>query len=282
MRRMATRRRRRGGLVGLSAGALALALTLGEPRTIRRAPVPPVAAPAVQPDSGGWALRAGGWFIRVDGAEVELPSLAELTQPPVQIRGPQPLSPYDHLIAYHAEQQGLDWRLVAALIFEESRFDPEAVSDKGAYGLMQVRPIAAAAVGAREFSAPSDNIRTGARYLRQLSDLFADSPGRDRLALVLAAYNMGPAHMHDAQGLARRFGYSPTIWYESMELVLPLLEQERLSQHLPHGYANGSLTAAYVNRILDRYDAYRRQFGSQPFDPGDEPEEDRTESSPSG
>lgn len=187
-------------------------------------------------------------------------------------RGPQPLSPYDQLIAYHAEAEGLDWRLIAAVIFEESRFAADAVSDAGAVGLMQVRPIAAAAVGSRAFAAPNDNIRTGARYLRHLSEEFRESTGRDRLGLVLAAYNMGPSHVHDAQMLARRVGYEPNIWHESMALVLPLLQHAPLCERLPKGCARGRDTVAYVRRILQRYDEYRGRFGTRAadLDEGDE------------
>ena len=225
-----------------------------------------VAAPASAAGARTWSLRTDGWTIRVDGAEVEVPSLAQQTRPVIRPRGPQPLSPYDFLIAHHAEAEGLDWRLVAALIFEESRFDPEAVSDAGAVGLMQVRPVAAAAVGARAFSAPSDNIRTGARYLRQLSETFNAAAGRERLALVLAAYNMGPAHVRDAQLVARRVGYEPAVWRESMALVLPLLEQPQLCQRLPNGCAKGAATVTYVERILQRYDEYRRRYGMRLVD----------------
>ncbi len=216
-----------------------------------------------------WSLRANGWYIRVDGAEVDVPSLAEQTQPAARrppAAGPQSLSPYDRLIVRHARALGLDWRLVAALIYEESRFIPDAVSDKGAYGLMQVRPSAAASVGSEHFKAPADNIRTGARYLKQLSEMFGDAHGRDHLALVLAAYNMGPGHLRDAQQLARRFRYDPDVWHGSMDLVLPLLEQmpycDTRRDVLPNGCAQGSATVAYVDRVLKRYDAYRRRFGA--------------------
>ena len=260
---------------------VALALSPRLPRRLEPESAPdgsPAAASAQPPAATGraWSLRTGGWTIRVDGAEVEVPSLAQQTRPVIRPRGPQPLSPYDLLIAHHAQVEGFDWRLIAALIFEESRFDPEAVSDAGAIGLMQVRPIAAAAVGSHAFSAPSDNIRTGARYLRQLNERFADAIGRDRLALVLAAYNMGPAHVRDAQLIARRVGYDPALWHESMALVLPLLEQPQLCERLPNGCAQGGATVAYVERILTRFDDYRRQYGARLIDDDNDDDDDET------
>jgi membrane-bound lytic murein transglycosylase MltF len=209
---------------------------------------------------GSWSLRVGGWVIRAEGAGAGAPSLDEQTRPLIRIREPQQLSPYDHLIIHHAEAEGLDWRLVAAIISEESDFDPEATSQRGAYGLMQVRPIAAEAVGSRHFKTPSDNIQAGSRYLKQLGDRFGGAHGRDRLALALAAYNMGPGHVRDAQTLAARYGFEANVWRDSMELILPLLENQVIHRQLANGYAQGSTTVSYVNRVLQRYDVYRRDF----------------------
>jgi len=217
------------------------------------APRAPVARP------GAWLLRAGGWYIRVDGAEVPVPSLLEQTASPPRASLGITISPFDRLIAYHANAEGFDWRLIAALIFEESHFDPASRSDKGAVGLMQVRPIAAEAVGAVQFQAPADNVQTGVRYLRQLDEMFHAVNGRDRLAIILAAYNVGPGHIRDAQTLARTFGYDPNRWQDALELMLPLLEQPSVYQWLPEGYAKGSETVAYVHRILERYEHYKRE-----------------------
>jgi membrane-bound lytic murein transglycosylase F len=205
-----------------------------------------------------WALRTGGWYIRLDGAEIDIPSVEEQTAAPPRASLAVSLSPFDHLIVHHAKAEGFDWRLIAALIFEESRFNPSSRSDKGAYGLMQVRPIAAEAVGAESFTAPDDNVKTGVRYLRQLDEIFHEAQGRDRLRLVLAAYNVGPGHVRDAQLLARRFGYNPNRWEDGIDLMLPLLEQPAIYEELPYGYAKGRDTVTYVERILERYQQYKR------------------------
>src|SRR5574337_1031749 len=144
-----------------AAGALSRSI---HPQTPMAPPseVAPVSAPAVAPVTERphtWLVRTGGWYIRVDGADVPIPSFDELTTLPRRV--PEPvhdvlgtLSPFDDLIARHARAEGFDWRMVAALIYEESHFDPDRQSDKGAQGLMQVRPIAAEDVGATAFSAP--------------------------------------------------------------------------------------------------------------------------------
>jgi soluble lytic murein transglycosylase-like protein len=229
-------------------------------------PAPAPAAPAV------WALRTGGWYIRVDGCEIAIPSVGELTAagPPstlatdVSTFDRANISPFDHMIVHHAQAEGFDWRLIAALIFEESRFKPTSRSDKGAYGLMQVRPIAATAVGADQFHAPDDNVKTGVRYLRQLDNMFHEASERDRLNLVLAAYNIGPGHVRDAQTLARRFGYNPNQWRDSIALMLPLLEEPAIFEDVANGFAKGSDTVAYVQRIIERYHRYQRESPNAP------------------
>ncbi|MBI3783178.1 MAG: transglycosylase SLT domain-containing protein [Deltaproteobacteria bacterium] len=209
-----------------------------------------------------WRLGVDGWFIRVDNAEIAIPTFAEQVR--MHRRGPrkESFSPFDDLIVRHASAQGFDWRLVAAVIFEESKFDPDSESDRGAVGLMQVRPIAAEAVGEASSKDPDDNIRTGVLYLHQLDKMFADAAGDDRLCLVLAAYNIGPGHIHDAQQLARRFGLDPNRWEDGIARVLPLLEQPAINKDLPNGFAQGRATIGYVNRILDRYDRYQAEAPS--------------------
>ncbi|HVM97585.1 MAG TPA: transglycosylase SLT domain-containing protein, partial [Candidatus Acidoferrales bacterium] len=153
-------------------------------------PAPPAPKPV-------WHLGFNGWLIRVDNADVAIPSLAEQIQARRQARLAWTVSPFDDLIIHHSDAHGFDWRLVAALIFEESKFDPDSESDRGAVGLMQVRPVAAEAVGEASSKDPDDNIRTGVSYLHQLDDMFADVGDDDRMCLVLAAYNIGPGHVHD-------------------------------------------------------------------------------------
>jgi membrane-bound lytic murein transglycosylase MltF len=215
-------------------------------------------SPPLPQEPHAWALRAGGWYIRVDGTEIAIPTFDEQTAAPPRASLAISLSPFDHLIVHHATAEGFDWRLIAAVIFEESRFDPASRSDKGAYGLMQVRPIAAEAVGAESFKAPDDNVKTGVRYLRQLDEMFHEAREEERLGLVLAAYNVGPGHVRDAQLLARTFGYEPNRWRDGIDLMLPLLEEPAIYEQLPNGFAHGSSTVAYVQRILQRYKHYKR------------------------
>lgn len=212
------------------------------------------------------ATRRGNWSVTIDGWYIELDGVAARPEPeldPPIIEAPL-LSPYDGLIGAYAERAGIDWRLIAAVIYEESRFLPTSVSDAGAYGLMQVMPIAAREVGETEYREPEANIRTGVRYLERLQRLYQVDRDRDRQALMLAAYNMGPAHLEDAQTLARRFGYDPLRWDGAMDVMVSLLEEPGIAGHLPNGFAQGRSVVDYVDRVLRRFASYRRTLPPQP------------------
>lgn len=257
----------RHGLRALAIAALAFAVA--GMRSVAPVAAPVAEEPAYRHNPERVAVLVDGWVIEVEGvAAAILPPSGPRRRPSVAAVGRSvrpPLSRYDHLIHWHASSHGLDWRLVAALIQEESGFRPEAVSPRGAIGLMQVRPIAAEDVGESDFSAPNDNIRTGVRYLKRLEAMFAPvAQGRDRLGLVLAAYNMGPAHVRDAQALARHYGFDPNRWENAMARILPLLEDPRFHRRLPAGYAQGRRTVTYVERILGRYERFRVEAGESP------------------
>lgn len=212
------------------------------------------AIPGNERTSGNWTLAIEGWYIAVEGRSEHVPSLASLGDDPARTSWPVENGvDLGRLIVTHSLAEGLDWRLVAAVIDAESSFDPDAESPKGAIGLMQVRPIAAAQVGEVWFHAPEDNIRTGVKYLRYLEGELADVHPADRLAFVLAAYHMGLAHVRDAQALARELGLSPRFWHGHVARVVPLLEEPTIYRRLPAGPAQGKLTVAYVDRVLQRY-----------------------------
>lgn len=215
---------------------------------------PPLAAGPLQ----RWSVKVDGWTIEVDEvARQAVPVLEPEIVAPV-------LSPYDEMIARHAQAAGLDWRFVSAVIYEESRFEPESVSTAGAVGLMQVMPAAAADVGEVRFHEPEANVRTGVRYLQRLAREYARAPERDRAALMLAAYNMGMGHVRDAQDLARRFGYDPLRWDGAMDVMVSLLEEPTVAAGARYGFAQGRAVVGYVDRVLTRYASYRRTLPAAP------------------
>ncbi|HSD11710.1 MAG TPA: transglycosylase SLT domain-containing protein [Candidatus Binatia bacterium] len=187
---------------------------------------------------------------------------AEESEPVLPLAGQ--ISRYAGVLAKYAGAAGLDWRLVAALIFEESSFEETAVSTAGATGLMQLMPWIPAEVGVTNASAPEGNIRAGVLYLSRLSAQFPEARLNDRLAIVLAAYLLGPGHVADAQNLARELGLDPQAWQRGLEQTLPLLEDERFNDHCRLGAARGRHAVDYVNRILERYETYRRHLDRDP------------------
>ena len=174
------------------------------------------------------------------------------------------LSPFDDAFRRLGRKLEIDWRLLAAQAFEESRFDPQAVSWAGAVGLMQVLPETAAELGIDgELTDPEVSVEAGARYLRKLIDGF--EPGLDegeRIRFALAAYNAGRGHVLDGRRLAREQGRDPDVWFDHVESVMPLLSRRSVAERMRFGYCRCSETVAYVRRILDRYEAYVRLLDS--------------------
>jgi membrane-bound lytic murein transglycosylase F len=167
------------------------------------------------------------------------------------------ISPYDDLIKAEAVKAGLDWRLVAALIYQESRFDPRAVSSAGAVGLMQVLPQFAGP-GNDDLFDPATNLRAGIHLLKQTYAAYAYLDSLDRWRFTLATYHAGYGHMTDARRLAIDMGRDPNRWRGAVAVALPHLMQQRYFNEARHGFYRGAETVAYVQDILNRYRNYRR------------------------
>ena len=153
------------------------------------------------------------------------------------------ISRYDKLIRKHAAAIGWDWRLVAAIIFCESRFNNDATSHKGAQGLMQ---ILSSNYTQEEVSDPDRNLEIGTRYLRRLQKMYAPPVTADEtecLKFVLASYNAGEGKIQRCIEEARAKGLDTTRW-APVSTVLP----------------QGHHTVSYVEKVLDTYRDYSRIF----------------------
>lgn len=168
------------------------------------------------------------------------------------------LSPYDDLIRRYAKQYAFDWRLLAAQMYEESGFNPQSRSWVGARGLMQVMPRTARQVGVTgDLDDPETNIRAGVRYLDWLRDRFEeDLAVQDRMWFMLAAFNAGAGHVHDARRLALRLGLDADRWFDNVELAMLKLAQPDYYQRARFGYVRGREPVNYVRSIRERYQAY--------------------------
>jgi len=169
------------------------------------------------------------------------------------------ISPYDDLARKYGNQYGIDWRLVLAQMYQESKFDPKAKSWAGAMGLLQVMPQTAAELGVADPWDPESNIHAGVRYMAWLLQRFESTlPMRQRIRFALAAYNAGLGHILDARRLARETGLNPDRWFGNVERAIVLLEKQKFYKRARHGYCRGSEPVQYVSRIQTKYDAYSR------------------------
>lgn len=176
------------------------------------------------------------------------------------------ISPFDEFIKKESERIGWDWRLLASLIYQESRFNPDAVSWAGAFGLMQLMPITARGYGITAQSSPEEQIRAGVSFIRWLDERLKkviDDP-QERIKFVLASYNIGLGHIQDARRLAERYDADPNVWFNSVDgWLLKKSEPEYYTdQVVRHGFARGTETYNFVRDILNRYEHYKNIVNS--------------------
>ncbi len=171
------------------------------------------------------------------------------------------ISPWDVLIKSFSDTINWDWRLLASLIYQESRFKSDVRSWAGAYGLMQIMPSTGKHLGIDIASSPENNVKAGVFYLRFLQDYFKDKipDESERLKFILAAYNAGTGNIDDAMELAKKHGRNPLVWDGNVEyFLLKKMDPEYYNDPVvKHGYCNGDEPVNYVAQILERYSNYR-------------------------
>jgi membrane-bound lytic murein transglycosylase F len=169
------------------------------------------------------------------------------------------LPSYESIIKKEAERFDFDWRLIAAVVYQESHYNPRARSYTGVKGLMQVTLRTAREMGIENRLDPAQSIHAGVKYLRKIYERF-DSIDRkwDRMLITLASYNVGYGHVRDAQEIARRKGLDPKKW-ESIRQTLPLLRYKKYYKTVRYGYTRGTEPVRYVDRILTYYDILRKK-----------------------
>lgn len=151
-------------------------------------------------------------------------------------------------------QTNIDWRLLAAIGYQESHWQPNATSPTGVRGLMMLTKATAKEVGVKNRLNPKQSILGGAQYFkRMLSRIPNDVKAPDRTWFALAAYNVGFGHLLDARLLSERFGKNKSLWV-NIKSALPLLSQKKYYSTVRHGYARGAEPVAYVNNIRDFYE----------------------------
>jgi membrane-bound lytic murein transglycosylase F len=148
-----------------------------------------------------------------------------------------------------ALQTGIDWRLLAAIGYQESKWDPRAESEDGASGIMMLTSDTAQAMGIKNRNDAEQSIFAGARYLEQVREMIPDRiPEPDRTWLTIAAYNVGFGHLEDARIITQAQGKDPDSWTD-VRVRLPLLAQQRWADRAKRGYARGWEPVQFVDRI---------------------------------
>jgi membrane-bound lytic murein transglycosylase F len=184
------------------------------------------------------------------------PSLGPVPVPERPSRGGR-LTPYDEILQKHSKHYGLDWRLMAAQAYQESRLDPRARSWAGATGLFQILPSTALELGFEDVGSPEAGIEAGTKLMHLLLErLDPRIELKHRIRFALAAYNAGWGHLSDARRLAAEQGLDPDRWFGQTEKAMLLLSQPRYYQRARHGYVRGGETVQYVSQIQNRYDHY--------------------------
>ena len=156
---------------------------------------------------------------------------------------------YEQMLRTIGAEEGIDWRLLAAISYQESHWNPRAVSYTGVKGMMMLTQATAREVGVTDRTNIEQSLRGGARYfLKLLEQVSEDIAPSERELFALAAYNMGPAHVEDARRLAEMRGADPDVWSD-VEQQLPLLTKRAWHSRTRHGYARGYETMSFVSRI---------------------------------
>ncbi len=209
--------------------------------------------PELQAQFHKWMTRNAQHFLVTQAKARVKGKVSELTlhdQRRFAMDREQILPKYFSILRKHAAEFGLPWQLMAAIAYQESRWNPEAESFTGVKGFMQLTSETAEHLGVEDREDPAQSIWGGVKYIKMLINrqpkglLF-----RDRLALALATYNVGPAHMMDAQKLALKLGKNPYLW-KDLQTVLPLLAEEDYLSELKYGPARGQEPVTYVKRVF--------------------------------
>jgi membrane-bound lytic murein transglycosylase F len=160
-------------------------------------------------------------------------------------------------------ETGIDWRLLAAISYQESHWDSDAVSPTGVRGLMMLTELTADMMDVADRTDPHASILGGARYFRSVLRKIPERiPADDRQWLAVAAYNIGFGHVEDARIITEMQGGDPDSW-EEVRARLPLLSNEDWHSRVERGFARGAVPVEYVDNVQRYYTLLRWTAGTQ-------------------
>ena len=168
------------------------------------------------------------------------------------------ISPYDELLKEYARELGWDWRMLAAVVYQESKFSINSQSHRGATGLMQVMPQTGRKYGIEDLVDPENNLIAGTSHLKRLQKMFEGKGfSQDELIkFTLAAYNAGEGRIMDCRNLAASQGLDNRVW-ENIVKVIPMMREDSIleDEAVKLGKFQGHETIAYVENIQTLYNA---------------------------
>ena len=174
---------------------------------------------------------------------------------------PGQLSEFDGIIKKTAKNIGWDWRLLASLIYQESKFRLDLESEKGAFGLMQLMPVVMERYEIDYDSSPEEQVEAGGKLLKHLNNCLENKviDSAERVKFVLASYNAGLGHVYDAQRLAEKYGKDPYVWDDNVDFFI--LNKSKAQYYndtcCRAGYLRGTETFRFVEEVLERYEQYQ-------------------------
>ena len=168
------------------------------------------------------------------------------------------VSPYDDLFRKYAADLGWDWRMLAAVVYQESKFSINSRSHRGAQGLMQVMPFTASYYGVDNLLDPEKNLQAGTRHLKRLQKQFSKD-NLDQMEMIkftLAAYNAGEGRIADCRNFALSQQADNCRWDEIVKII-PLMREDSIleNENVKLGKFQGYETIAYIDSIMNLYDA---------------------------
>ncbi len=176
------------------------------------------------------------------------------------------ISPYDEIFKKYGKQAHIDWRLIAAISYVESRFDPRVVSWAGARGIMQLMPKTAQAYGVsmEQITDPDASVMAAVKSLLDLKAMFAPRIESEAqlIKFILASYNAGAGHVLDAIELAKKYEKDPQVWEGNVEETLQWKSNPQFYNDsvCRFGYFRAKETVAYVVDVEQRYNFYQNKF----------------------
>lgn len=239
--------------------------------------------PVSLPQRGAWAVAPGKkwladsidtWFAQASPQETNkelLKQLFEQSKYGSSVRfdfSKGYISQFDHLFKKYAPGIGWDWRLMAAQAYVESHFKPNARSWAGARGLMQIMPQTARGyrTSVSSLSNPETSVKVASKLINDLDSYLVKYVPNDseRLKFVIAAYNVGIAHVYDAIALARKYGLDPQVWdgNVSKAMLMKMNPKYYNDPVVKYGYCRGTETVNYVKGITNFYENARRMINA--------------------